>query len=132
MCHLLFTFKVKPVWLQPTAKAQLTELQMDPYTSENEQLEPENDGFGICHCAPIPSASGLGVGFRYRNTFSQGIWSSIRMMIFRTFQGAPYIAEGSSKVNLPGCNSLILRMLGLTEQRKIRLGKAPSLPPRYC
>ena len=26
--------------------------------------------------APIPSASGLGVGFRYLNTFSQGIWST--------------------------------------------------------
>ena len=26
--------------------------------------------------APIPSASGLGVGFRYLSTFSQGIWST--------------------------------------------------------
>jgi len=26
--------------------------------------------------APIPSASGFGVGFGYLNTFSQGIWST--------------------------------------------------------
>ena len=85
------------MWLQPTAKAQLTELKMDPYTSESEQLEPENDGFGICYYAPIPSASGSGVGFRYRNTFSQGIWSSIRVMIFPNFPGGPIFLRVPAK-----------------------------------
>ena len=32
--------------------------------------------------APIPSASGLGVGFSYLNTFSQGIWSTREYTIF--------------------------------------------------
>ena len=31
--------------------------------------------------APSPSASGLGVGFRYLNTFSQGIWSTRGIVI---------------------------------------------------